>query len=187
MPNDVDSRVETIPLTNWSDARWWWDQGHRPEPNEFLNDLHCLRELMAFTNARVCDARYAERFLVLQRAHREWDQRSLVDAEKLALELSNLGLPSAAYEPGAHTVACQAATFGKAVGVVGVRGAEFANLIWMQPGSSVLIVETPMPHPWRSPHPLMASLLGLHFAIHTSVRPDARITAAEVLAELPGA
>jgi hypothetical protein len=187
MPNDVDGGVETIPLTNWSDARWWWDHRHRPEPDEFLRDLYCLRDLVAFTNARVCDARYAKRFLVIERAHREWDQRSLVDAETLARDLSDLGLPSVAYEPGAHSVTCQAATFGQAVGIVGVRGAEFANLIWMQPGSSVLILETPMPHPWGSPHPLMASLLGLHLAVRTSDSPETRITAANVLSALPRA
>lgn len=185
LPGCTYGLLETIPVTNWSDAWWWWDPRHRADPSAFLGDLSCLRGLMALENARTCEARYLRRYLVVQRTQREWDQRSIVNAETLAQGLSNLGVPSVVYEPGAHSVTCQAAAFGNAVGIVGVRGAEFANLVWMTPGSSILILEAPMPHPWRSPHPLMASLLGLHFAIRKTLSQSAHITAADVLSALP--
>lgn len=44
------------------------------------------------------------------------------------------------YEPGVHSYSCQMRTFFHAAAVVGIRGAEFANLIWCKPGTPIYMI-----------------------------------------------
>ncbi|MBO6634781.1 glycosyltransferase 61 family protein [Parvibaculum sp.] len=53
--------------------------------------------------------------------------RNLADTRR---NMRALGFPVIVYEPGAHTLGCQIEVFANACGVVGIRGAEFANLLW---------------------------------------------------------
>jgi capsular polysaccharide biosynthesis protein len=49
-------------------------------------------------------------------------------------------IPATIYEPGRYTLVEQIRTFYNADGVVAIRGADLANLLWLKPGSLVFMV-----------------------------------------------
>ncbi len=71
-------------------------------------------------------------------------RRSIANLEELAAELESKGLPVRIYEPGRDTLATQVQTYHAAAGVIGIRGAELANIVWMRPGSGVVMLVTPI-------------------------------------------
>ncbi|MEP0708728.1 glycosyltransferase 61 family protein [Parvibaculum sp.] len=50
------------------------------------------------------------------------------------------GYPVIVYEPGRHELGCQIDVFSNARGVVGIRGAEFANMLWAPAGIPVYML-----------------------------------------------
>jgi len=64
--------------------------------------------------------------------------------EALAEGLIDAGIPIQVYEPGRHSLEDQIRVFHGAKGVLGIRGAEFANLLWMRSGSQALMMATPV-------------------------------------------
>jgi len=66
--------------------------------------------------------------------------RALVGVEKTIDSLQNDNLHFSTYEPGKHTICHQVQTFYNAETVFGIRGAEVANMFWMKPGSTLIII-----------------------------------------------
>lgn len=89
-------------------------------------------------------------------------RRSIVNIDALAVALRQAGLRVRLYEPGAHSLRDQIRTFARADGIIGIRGAEFANLIWMRPGSQAIMLATPVAQEthvsWN-----LANLMGIRF------------------------
>lgn len=75
-------------------------------------------------------------------------RRELVNLEEISAHLAADGIEHAVYEPGSHALSCQIRTFAQAERVAGVRGAEWANLVWCSPGVGVriLIPKPPATH-----------------------------------------
>ncbi len=71
-------------------------------------------------------------------------RRSIANLEALAAELESRGRPVRIYEPGQDDLATQVRTYHAAAGVIGIRGAELANIVWMRPGSGVVMLVTPV-------------------------------------------
>lgn len=67
-------------------------------------------------------------------------RRELSGLEPCLEALAARGVPATIYEPGGHELACQVRHFARARGVIGLRGAEFANLAWMRPEAVVLML-----------------------------------------------
>lgn len=67
-------------------------------------------------------------------------RRALVGIDEAVDVLSQHGVPAAAFEPGAVGLAAQIRAFHSAAGVVGVRGAEWANLLWLRPGRRAFVL-----------------------------------------------
>ena len=86
-------------------------------------------------------------------------RRELSGLEPCLEALSARGIPAAIYEPGAHELACQARHFARARGVIGLRGAEFANLAWMRPEAVVLMLC--WTSQWTPPQRPLAAALGI--------------------------
>lgn len=91
-------------------------------------------------------------------------RRSLIGLEESAEKLTALGLRTTVFEPGSHNLACQIRAFHGARGIVGVRGAEFTNLLWARPGIPVVMI-TPksMARRLRHPQRSLSELMGLKF------------------------
>jgi hypothetical protein len=71
-------------------------------------------------------------------------RRSIANLESLTAELARRGLPVRIYEPGRDDLAQQVRRYQAAAGVIGIRGAELANIVWMKPGSRVVMLVTPV-------------------------------------------
>ena len=74
-------------------------------------------------------------------------RRALKNIELAAERLIGKGIPIKIYEPGADSISDQIKTFYAAKGVIGIRGAEAANLIWLKPKSKVVIIDPNKRHP----------------------------------------
>lgn len=89
-------------------------------------------------------------------------RRMLLGIEDARRELEAQGVQGLVYEPGLHNLACQIAHFSSCSGAVGVRGAEFANMIWMSiPAKVFVFMSSSASHP--PPLRALASLLGLAY------------------------
>ena len=67
-------------------------------------------------------------------------RRSISNTSEILNRLTASEVPFSTYEPGAHTLRCQMSAFRSARRVFGIRGAEWANLIWMSNASKVCVV-----------------------------------------------
>lgn len=75
-------------------------------------------------------------------------RRSLKNCDRVAAQMRALGMNASTYTPGEHSLGCQIRTFKMASVVVGIRGAEFVNLIWASPFSLAVVVNpSTMRHP----------------------------------------
>ncbi|MEM1369064.1 MAG: glycosyltransferase family 61 protein [Cyanobacteria bacterium P01_H01_bin.15] len=66
-------------------------------------------------------------------------RRGIANIDGLYMQLKDAGLPVVIYEPGAESLFDQINTFHQAKGLISMRGAEFTNLIWMQPQTPALM------------------------------------------------
>lgn len=92
-------------------------------------------------------------------------RRSLVGLEKGVDRLVASGIDCIIYEPGAHNLFCQMNHFSQCSGIIGVRGSEFANVIWMSEGALVLLIHSS--YFWNKsktpPQRTLASLLSVNY------------------------
>ncbi len=67
-------------------------------------------------------------------------RRELIGLEEAAESLRKRDIPIKIFEPGQYTLQEQIIAFSHCKGVIGIEGAEFANLIWMKPKSKVIMI-----------------------------------------------
>ena len=89
-------------------------------------------------------------------------RRALLGIKEAARHLRQKYIPIRAFEPGKYSLTAQIKVFQRCRGVIGIRGAEFANMIWMQPRSQVLLIE-PGCMNWPSVHKTLADILELNY------------------------
>ena len=70
-------------------------------------------------------------------------RRALLDVDDAANYVTSKGILALGYEPGAESITEQIRRFFRSRGMVGIRGAEFANAFWMNPGSTVVLIKPP--------------------------------------------
>ena len=90
-------------------------------------------------------------------------RRSLMGIEEAAVALSRQSHRVAVFEPGRHTLAEQIRTFRDCKGIIAIRGAELANIVWMDRGSKVIVInagrfDLAAPPAWG-----LAKLLGIRY------------------------
>lgn len=69
-------------------------------------------------------------------------RRALINLEEGLSYFKEQGLSAIIYEPGQHSFIDQIKTFHQSSGFIAIRGAEFANLLWLEPGSTVVMINT---------------------------------------------
>ena len=72
-------------------------------------------------------------------------RRALLNLEEECNDLTKKGIPVNIYEPGSYSLLHQIKTFNNSKGVIGIKGAELANLIWLNPGSKVVVINFQFP------------------------------------------
>jgi hypothetical protein len=80
-------------------------------------------------------------------AHYGAGRRAVENLEEIADSVRSAGWRARIADVGALSLAEQIMAFHRARAVIGVRGAEFAHLFWMEPGQSALIFSTPVSAP----------------------------------------
>ncbi|MBT5032212.1 MAG: glycosyltransferase family 61 protein [Proteobacteria bacterium] len=68
-------------------------------------------------------------------------RRELIGIETAVNNLTNENIPVKIFEPGKHSFIEQVQAFQNCKGIIGVRGAEFANIIWMNRKSKVILIQ----------------------------------------------
>jgi hypothetical protein len=74
-------------------------------------------------------------------------RRAITNLSEISNYLSQRGVDHCLYEPGAHCLGCQIRAFGQAKRIFGIRGAEWANLIWTPAGNARVKVVDTRPRP----------------------------------------
>ena len=70
-------------------------------------------------------------------------RRAIANTTELRTGLQAAGAAVTAFEPGRQSLESQILHFHDADGIVGIRGAEFVNILWMRPGSRALMIMPP--------------------------------------------
>jgi hypothetical protein len=89
-------------------------------------------------------------------------RRGLLNLEEGFNDLIKKGVPVNIIQPGSHSILYQIEAFNQSKGVIGIRGAEFANLIWLEPGSKVVVLSKAILIPHLRNY---AALLGLKLVV----------------------
>ncbi|MBZ9610351.1 glycosyltransferase 61 family protein [Rheinheimera maricola] len=89
-------------------------------------------------------------------------RRGIKNPEFIAEVLHNLGIAVAIFEPGIVSFKQQIVAFSQCRGVFAMRGAEFANMIWLKPGAKVTLIQ---PESLKNPpfQRFLAELLDLEY------------------------
>ena len=90
-------------------------------------------------------------------------RRSLVGIDEAAVALSRPSRRVAVFEPGRHTLAEQIRTFRRCRGIIAIRGAELANIVWLHPTSRVIVINAGKFHLAAPPPWGLARLLGIPY------------------------
>jgi hypothetical protein len=72
-------------------------------------------------------------------------RRGITNWPEVSAHLTRLGIPHLVYEAGRHSLGCQMATYSQARRIVAMRGAEWANTVWTQPGVRVRVIDPTPP------------------------------------------
>ena len=86
------------------------------------------------------------------------DRRGVINWPEVSQFLTEKGINSDLYEPGTHSLSCQINVFRKARTIVGMRGAEFANLVWAESKPQIMVFN---PYKDEGPIPYMSRSLGI--------------------------
>lgn len=68
-------------------------------------------------------------------------RRALNNSEEIAEKLCLINIPADVFEQGKYCLHEQIVAYRQAAGVIGIRGAEFANLLWLPQGSKVVLID----------------------------------------------
>lgn len=69
-------------------------------------------------------------------------RRQLLGVEETEKEMNSMGFYTQIYEPGLFSLKEQICKFSNSRGIIGVRGAEFVNMLWMPKGSLAIMFES---------------------------------------------
>ncbi len=129
-------------------------------PPNFKSELNAYRDKMRHFGQRnsCCDPNSGKgKLLILSRAPKptsisseileknRWfasygsERRELKHVKEGIDDLNQEGYNCLKYESGTHNLQCQINHFSNCSGVIGVRGAEFANMIWMKEKAIVIL------------------------------------------------
>jgi hypothetical protein len=112
-------------------------------------------------------------------------RRTLHGLEAAQACLADHGIPCRIFEAGQHSLREQINAFHHCRGIIAMRGAEVANMIWMQPRSQVILHNPAVNMPTGSPARAFASYFDLDYTeidVGDAMHPT--LNAAELLARL---
>jgi hypothetical protein len=91
-------------------------------------------------------------------------RRSLLGIDRAAAALSRESRSVGVFEPGRHTLTEQIRAFRGCRGIIAIRGAELANIVWLNAASKVIVINAGRFHLPAPPARGLAELLGIDYA-----------------------
>lgn len=108
-----------------------------------FSDCNCgCQHLADMRKIVLLDRAAAPRDMVADYKNEDYGRKSrrILNLPELKDDLIRRGLDVEIYKPGLHKLCCQINAFSSAKAIVGIRGAEFANLIWAKKGIPVILI-----------------------------------------------
>lgn len=184
-PIIATSNALMIPIPT-KDALEWWFNAALPSDPDYRRDIRALKTAVSRRRSESCSIEYLNKVLIIRRPRTATQTRVLRGDEVLKEQLVEVGIPTVIYEPGQHSFRCQVRVFQDAKGVVGVRGAEFTNLLWCEGPIPIILIQHQAMHGGTDPpQSKLGDLLDLTVAVITrtnrKVRIDVDINVREIL------
>jgi hypothetical protein len=165
-PIIATSTAVMIPIPTKDALEWWWDAVLPSDP-DYRRDIHALKTAVSRRRSESCSSEYQNKVLILRRPRTPTQTRVLRGDEMLEEQLVGVGIPAVIYEPGQHSFRCQVRVFQDAKGVVGLRGAEFANLLWCEGPIPIILIQHQAMHGVDPPQSKLGDLLDLTVSVIT--------------------
>jgi hypothetical protein len=173
-PINTTSTAVMIPIPTKDKLEWWFNAALPCDP-EYRLDIQALKNAVSRRRSESCSSEYQKKVLIIRRPRTDTQTRVLGDDEVLKEQLVGLGIPAVIYEPGQHSFRCQVRVFQDAKGVIGLRGAEFANLLWCEGPIPIILIQQKAIHENDPPQSKLCDLLDLTISVITRRNPNVSI------------
>lgn len=111
-------------------------------------------------------------------------RRELIRIEETNQEINKGGVPSKVYEPGIKSLKDQIKQFSVVKGIIGIRGAEFSNIIWLPKNSTVVLVQLASMNNSRSQQAICDILGHKYLEIFSEESKQVKLDSGQVLLKL---
>ena len=183
-PINSTSTVVVIPIPSKDSLEWWFNSALPSDP-DYRRDIRALKTAVSHRRSESCSSDYEKKVLIIRRPRTARQTRVLGGDELLKEQLVGLGIPAVIYEPGQHSFRCQVRVFQDAKGIIGLRGAEFANLLWCERPIPIILIQQKAIHKSDPPQSKLGELLDLTIAVITridyNVGTNVDVTLGEIL------
>ena len=163
-PINSTSTVVVIPIPSKDSLEWWFNSALPSDP-DYRRDIRALKTAVSHRRSESCSSDYEKKVLIIRRPRTARQTRVLGGDELLKEQLVGLGIPAVIYEPGQHSFRCQVRVFQDAKGIIGLRGAEFANLLWCERPIPIILIQQKAIHENDPPQSKLCDLLDLTISV----------------------
>ena len=182
-PINSTSTVVVIPIPS-KDSLEWWSNSALPSDPDYRRDIRALKTAVSRRQSESCSGEYQKKVLIIRRPRTARQTRVIGGDELLKEQLVGLGIPAVIYEPGQHSFRCQVRVFQDAKGIIGLRGAEFANLLWCERPIPIILIQQKAIHKSDPPQSKLGELLDLTIAVITRIDQNVGINVDVTLGEI---
>ena len=182
-PINSTSTVVVIPIPSKDSLEWWFNSALPTDP-DYRRDIRALKNTVSHRRSESCSSDYEKKVLIIRRPRTARQTRVLGGDELLKEQLVGLGIPAVIYEPGQHSFRCQVRVFQDAKGIIGLRGAEFANLLWCERPIPIILIQQKAIHKSDPPQSRLGELLDLTIAVITRIDQNVGINVDVTLGEI---
>ena len=182
-PINSTSTVVVIPIPSKDSLEWWFNSALPSDP-DYRRDIRALKTAVSRRRSESCSSDYEKKVLIIRRPRTARQTRVLGGDELLKEQLVGLGIPAVIYEPGQHSFRCQVRVFQDAKGIIGLRGAEFANLLWCERPIPIILIQQKAIHKSDPPQSKLGELLDLTIAVITRIDQNVGINVDVTLGEI---
>ena len=181
---NATSTAVLVPIPAKDSLEWWFNAALPSDP-DYRRDIRALKSMVSRRWSESCSGEYQKKVLIIRRPRTARQTRVLGGDELLKEQLVGLGIPAVIYEPGQHSFRCQVRVFQDAKGIIGLRGAEFANLLWCERPIPIILIQQKAIHKSDPPQSKLGELLDLTIAVITridyNVGTNVDVTLGEIL------
>ena len=182
-PINSTSTVVVIPIPSKDSLEWWFNSALPSDP-DYRRDIRALKTAVSRRRSESCSGEYQKKVLIIRRPRTARQTRVIGGDELLKEQLVGLGIPAVIYEPGQHSFRCQVRVFQDAKGIIGLRGAEFANLLWCERPIPIILIQQKEIHKSDPPQSRLGELLDLTIAVITRIDQNVGINVDVTLGEI---